>query len=645
METSNLDILDFVSELKTKALKLNLPSELILWAVKAVPRLLASDCVCITLFHNDDKMGYIGAIKKTAPYLKSFQKSVLKYVQDNDKIIIEESKIGFCRFGLKGVNENREQVSELPSVTHISLTTHKKTFGYVSVGSVKPNFFLRFRVNILESFCDQLALGLQNIINRRLVEQQALILRQEKETVDVIVGGMKEGLILTDKNRSIVTINQAALQILGINNSNPEEARSYNAVMQKFFNFISEDKAVERDLTFAYPRKHIVRVSATPIIDSEKTYLGHSILLIDVTQEREVEKMKSDFVNVVSHELRTPLTCIKEAVSVMKDGLIGPVTPKQEQSLEVAYRNVDRLTRLINDLLDLSRIEAGVINMKRSAENLYDVASLVLKTFHAQASQAGVALVCDVPEEMPRVYIDSDRITQVMTNLVGNAIKFSNKGDAITISASSFSMVNHDVKKQMRKSLFDGFVEISVDDTGPGIAGEDLDRLFRKFSQLETGIAQKIKGTGLGLVISKEIVEKHGGKIWVESEMGKGSSFKFLLPVYSDKLAYLGFLEEEIQRVKVYNGSLLFCVLTPSKIASLDNQELLKQEVKKCMRRKTDIVLNYEHKILLIIEAGIDGVEAIIERIKKEITTTFESHWVSYPRDGLFVEALMMKLL
>jgi signal transduction histidine kinase len=216
---------------------------------------------------------------------------------------------------------------------------------------------------------------------------------------------------------------------------------------------------------------------------------------------------------MVSHELRTPLTTIKGFVSIVLNEDTGPLNNQQRHFLETSDRAIDRLTLLVSDLLDISRIEAGQIKMQLRPTSVLELCQRLETSFGPQLKAQNITLTIKIPEHLPRVLADPHRITQVFDNLLSNAIKFTTKG-GITVSAIDKG----------------DFVLISVKDTGSGIPAEEHDKIFDKFYQIKVGSGYPSKGTGLGLAIVKSIVESHRGKVWVESEPGKGADFRFILP-------------------------------------------------------------------------------------------------------------------
>jgi len=238
--------------------------------------------------------------------------------------------------------------------------------------------------------------------------------------------------------------------------------------------------------------------------------------------ERAVD-IKSEFTSVVSHELRTPLTAIKEGIAIVLDETAGKINPEQKDFLATAKRNVDRLARLINDVLDFQKLESGRMKFEMQKGDINEVVSEVIKEMTPAAKERKLALIADLDKKIPEIEFDRDGIIQVLTNLVNNAVKFTEEGSIVI--ATSCDRKNNAVL-------------VSVKDTGRGIKKEDLPRLFKSFEQLEKGKGRKTGGTGLGLAISKGIITRHNGKIWAESEYGKGTNFCFILPITERRSRY-----------------------------------------------------------------------------------------------------------
>jgi signal transduction histidine kinase len=228
-----------------------------------------------------------------------------------------------------------------------------------------------------------------------------------------------------------------------------------------------------------------------------------------------LDRLKSDFVAVVSHEIRTPLTSVKGAVELLSDTRYFENTEQQSKLLSIAHANAERLLLLINDILDFSKLESASLPMSIERQPLEPVVRQAAQNLRMLLEERRIQLEIAVPVQLPEGLLDPHRVTQVVTNLLSNAIKFSPPGGRVRIEASASEEV----------------LRLSVRDNGDGIASKDLPRLFKKFQQIDSGSTRKVGGTGLGLVISKGIIEQHGGRIGVESLPGEGSTFWFTLPV------------------------------------------------------------------------------------------------------------------
>jgi len=245
---------------------------------------------------------------------------------------------------------------------------------------------------------------------------------------------------------------------------------------------------------------------------------------------RKLDQLKSDFINVTSHELRTPMASIKGYVQMLSMGSLGEITEEQEKSLEIVLRNINRLDRLIQDILDLSQLESGTMEFVPEEIDLQKMIDEVTETMRSSADIKDIKIGNEVEEQLPHLTIDPERIKQVIINLTNNAIKFSPDG----------SVINLKVKKEQENVLFE------VEDFGRGIPKDKQERVFETFYQVDSGMKRSFGGAGLGLSISKDIIIAHEGKIWVEREglPGKGSTFRFTLPIKSvkDKSIWIKFV-------------------------------------------------------------------------------------------------------
>lgn len=255
-----------------------------------------------------------------------------------------------------------------------------------------------------------------------------------------------------------------------------------------------------------------VEYRSAPIIQ-DGVVIGAVVTFSDITDRREIERLKDEFISVVSHELRTPLTSIRGSLGLLASGALGELPERGASMLKIAASNTDRLVRLVNDILDLERIASGRAVMDIRDTPASQMLEAAIEAVRGSAERASVTLEleCDDTE----VRVDSDRIVQVLVNLLGNAIKFSSDGDTVTLQASGE----------------DDYFHIRVIDNGRGIPADHLERIFDRFEQVDASDARQKGGTGLGLAIARSIVDLHGGTIWAESEVGSGTTFHVRLPL------------------------------------------------------------------------------------------------------------------
>ncbi len=254
------------------------------------------------------------------------------------------------------------------------------------------------------------------------------------------------------------------------------------------------------------------RLRTTPMRDEEKHLLGAVTLLEDITHLHQIDRLKSEFIATASHELRTPLTSVQMGVHLLLEGAVGELTDKQQEVLTACRQDCERLEKLMRDLLDLSKIEAGESRPQFVSLRAGDLIGAAAETLRPQVEAKGLKLKVAAPPELPRVSADRKQIERVINNLIGNAVRHTLRGGEIGIKAERH----------------DSYVSVSVSDTGSGIPPEYLSRVFDKFVQVPNATTG---GAGLGLAISKSIIEAHGGQISVQSELGRGTTFTFTLPV------------------------------------------------------------------------------------------------------------------
>jgi len=334
---------------------------------------------------------------------------------------------------------------------------------------------------------------------------------------------------------------------------------------------------------------------------------------------RKIDSMKSEFVSVASHELRTPLTVIKNAVQLILSGKTGEINAHQEKFLSMAERNINRLIHILNDLLNLSKIESGKIELKFENVALEEIIESAASSLRLHADVKAIRIEVEIPKPLPEVYGDKEQIEQVLTNLVGNAVKFTPDGGRILISALPLS--------QDQKDVHGDVIAVSVKDSGIGIPPEHLNAVFNKFHQVEGSIDRSGGGTGLGLTITKGLVEAHRGKIWVESEVGKGSTFTFTLPVSQGERRDFPFrfvLDKKFHQARENSVPLtLFLIQAVNEAGELKEAFLSKLEetIQQCLCRKADtLVRRTKEKMLAIFcWANLEGAQVIRQRIEEDV--------------------------
>lgn len=272
-----------------------------------------------------------------------------------------------------------------------------------------------------------------------------------------------------------------------------------------------------------------------------------------------LERLKSEFISIVSHELRTPLTAIKNALDILLSGKSGDLTETMTRFLKMAKRNSERLSGIINDLLDLSKIEAGKMDFKFEMIKIEPVIEYVKTSLEEMAKEKNLILTTKIEDNFAGIYADSRRLEQVLTNLLSNAIKFTPDGGKVEIRTevidakdiNPVEMFEDELKKLKGK-----YLQICVKDDGIGISREHLARVFDKFAQIENSLSRKVGGSGLGLPIARQLLEAHNGSIWCNSKPEKGSSFYFVVPIADEKSKFMLEFKQNLQKAKVNNTSL-----------------------------------------------------------------------------------------
>ena len=352
----------------------------------------------------------------------------------------------------------------------------------------------------------ELNMTLENRVKERTEKLQQLVhqVRSEKMKTERILHEIDDGVIVLDQNGKTIMINPAArLMLMKEDHKEPENAAAD----------CHEYSDIEKVLLDNFGNSNL-KAKSFPLRDNEGLLLGKIIVIHDVTHYMEVDRLKSEFVSHVSHELKTPLTSIKGYVDNLRDRIVGDLNERQEEYLERVGKNTDRLIRMIDDLLNISRIESGKMTLNFSNLIMSELIEEVSRGLRPLATQKKIEMSFMKSDGDDHVMADRDKIEQAVINLVNNAILYTPPGGKVMI------YMEHD----------QGYIKTCIRDTGVGIPTEEQPLIFDRFYRLEKDSILEPRGTGLGLYITRNVIEMHGGKIWVTSEVGKGSEFTFTLP-------------------------------------------------------------------------------------------------------------------
>ncbi|MDJ0518753.1 MAG: ATP-binding protein [Trichodesmium sp. MO_231.B1] len=375
--------------------------------------------------------------------------------------------------------------------------------------------------------------SLQQEINDRRSAEAAL--RRSEEKLRLIANGLPVLIAYVDKQQCYRFNNKAYQTWLGLSptkiyGSHLQEVhgkQEYHKI-QEYIEMALSGKMVtyENETTFQDENLHTVNVSYIPHIDQQEkdTVKGFFSLISDISDRIAIERMKDEFISVVSHELRTPLTSIHSSLKILATGKLGNLSTKGQRMLRIADEQTDRLVRLVNNVLDLQRIQSGKVKMNKKGCQAMELMIEACQTMQGIAQEYEVNLFSkSVAFE---VWADRDYIVQTLTNLLSNAIKFSPPNSTVFLSAKMESPQDSNGREKQIS-----YVTFEVKDEGQGIPADRLETIFERFQQVDSSDSRKKGGTGLGLTICRQIIEEHGGKIWAESCLGKGSTFYFTLPL------------------------------------------------------------------------------------------------------------------
>jgi NtrC-family two-component system sensor histidine kinase KinB len=345
----------------------------------------------------------------------------------------------------------------------------------------------------------------------------------EKKKSETIVESIADPVIVTDKNGFLVLMNQAAAAVFDVRGTDWQGKVVREVVgNQSWAEMLELDgtrhiEQEHRDPLFAFTRNDLklyFRPRQAHIVDEHGSIQGVVTLLQDVTRFKDLDRMKSEFIATVSHELRTPLTSLSMGIDILSQEVVGPVNNRQKDLLIAAKDDSERLRKLVKELLDLSKLESGKYEMKKEFIDFRRLVADAVRPLRLPFEEKQIRLELTIPEHLPALSADPHQLAWVVTNLLSNALRYTDTGGKVQLTA-----------KEEKQGLF-----VTVADTGHGIPQENLETVFDKFVQVKSSTETTPGSVGLGLAIAREVVEAHGGRIWVESQVGIGSTFFFTLP-------------------------------------------------------------------------------------------------------------------
>jgi PAS domain S-box-containing protein len=437
-----------------------------------------------------------------AELMAALDRGVLVLTRDEGRAVIENLARARAVLDVAPVAGRLHALAALP-LRHAHAQNYY--YGALWLGYDRPHAFAEAEINFLTTLAGQAALA---VANARLFEAA----EQGRQRLAAILASTPDAVIVIDRNMRVLLLNPAAEAVFELTGQavigRPlGEALTHTELVR----LLQAHRAGPSTGEIETASGRTLYASASPIISADGTVMGQVCVLRDVTHFKELDLMKSEFVATVSHDLRAPLTFMRGYATMMP--MVGPLNEKQQEFANKIITGIEQMTKLIDDLLDLGRIEAGV-GLAREACRLDEIVRGIVDTLRPHAENKGLTLAIEAPPDMPAAHGDPTLLRQAITNLVDNAIKYTPSGGQVNV----------------RLAADNGRFRVAVADTGLGIAPADQTHLFQKFFRVKQRGSTQVKGSGLGLAIVKSIVERHGGRVWVDSKLGKGSTFYVELP-------------------------------------------------------------------------------------------------------------------
>jgi signal transduction histidine kinase/CheY-like chemotaxis protein len=633
-----LDIFQKLAGTSRYSLDLDYVAEFLL---KSVHRVVDYDAAALLLIEDEPSL----TVQTRCRMSEEFVERVRSHIASTLKLTcgLEMPQDIEARF-VESEREERstEPPAKLRSFVSVPLSVGGAVVGMIHVSSGRDQAFRDHEVQFVHRAAEFLASSMQGVRE---------LLATVKGRVEQMVDHMSDGVLMLDARGRVVAMNGAARAALGsrLGDETPNaEALAKLLEWDPMSIMRSERRSMRRVVCLSGVP---YQIQLSPVADESGELLGTVLAFRDFEEETKTDEMKTELVNVVSHELRTPLTAIRNALFLLQGPRLGPLSTEQNRFVDLAKRNVEQLIDIVNDLLDLSKIEAGKLHLDLTPMSVTESVAEVLTAFEAQLEEKGIVLESSLARDLPLVNGHAASIRRTVVNLVGNAVKYTEREGRVSVEVALAEGADFSASSGQA-------VRVSVTDSGVGIPADELESIFEKFHQVESGDPRTVPGTGLGLSICRELVKSHYGRIWAESETGRGSRFSFVIPVLSRAELLMRVLSDEVARARDLESPLAFVIarivdVEAAEDADGDSSSATTTELldvtRRVVRRSSDRVMCGDHpgEIAVILpRTPRDGGLVFMNRLLEEIARSTEANVdlnvaaVQYPDDARTPEEL-----
>jgi len=470
--------------------------------------------------------------------------------------MVERTRIKIGREGITGWVAAHKVPLNVPDVTQdpryfegvkgtraemaVPMLSGDKAIGVLDAQSPKVNAFNEDDLRILSSVAAQATIAIEKAW---LFEQVA----EGRNKLQAILNSTHDGILMLDTTGQIVMVNPmierlwnlARTEVISLDLAQLVEADPHDLLAklgytpEQIRELLQQLQEGEQEVSkavyeIATPDHRAIERVCAPVLDERGGVIGQVIVLHDITEEKELEKMRDDLTRMIVHDLRSPLTAIMGGLHLLRGAIKAP-NSQTEMLLGIATSSSQKMLEMVNSLLDISQLEAGQMRLEIKARSLHNLIDSARERVAPLALEYGIALQVDLPLDPPQVAVDGELVTRVLVNLLDNAIKFSPQGGVVSVTANGVRAPSTFEDRSEIPSQH--YISVSVTDTGPGIPEKYWEKIFEKFGQAEEQEGRRGRGSGLGLTFCKLVVEAHGGHIWVDSQVGQGSTFTFTLPI------------------------------------------------------------------------------------------------------------------